>query len=447
MIFKRFEIPIWWRIILAVLALSLLILFVYTAWLLLIVLPVFIFIFLIWDYCHQLNKVKIEMQDFLEAIKYRDFTRNYQVKNAPKGIQFMREGFNAINAHFKHIRKEKETQFIYLKSILELIDTGILSYEVESGEVLWANEALKRLLQTPYLKNIQLLEKKNEIVYMAITKLATQQTTICNVVQDYTQLKILISATLFESEGKLYKLIAFQNINKELDTEEAEAWQKLLRVMTHELMNSVAPISSLAELLKLKLQQAPDKNDLLNDLELGITTIKDRSESLMKFTETYRHLSKLNTVTKSTIFVSEVFEQVEYLFQPKFNQLNIEFEIVLKDLFINVFADKVMVEQMIINLTLNAIDAVKNCEKPVIQLRCEAVKNKVIIKIEDNGVGIEEDDLDKIFVPFYSNKKNGTGIGLSLCKQIMVLHKGQISVKSIINQGTVFTLVFEQDTA
>ncbi len=447
MIFKRFEIPIWWRIILAVLALSLLILFVYTAWFLLIVLTVFIFIFLIWDYYHQLNKVKVEMQDFLEAIKYRDFTRNYQVKNAPKGTQFMREGFNSINSHFKHIRKEKETQFIYLKSILELIDTGILSYQVESGEVLWANEALKRLLQTPYLKNIQLLAKKNEIVYMAITKLATQHTTICNVVQDYIQLKILISATLFESEGKLYKLIAFQNINKELDTEEAEAWQKLLRVMTHELMNSVAPISSLAELLKLKLQKTPYKNDLLNDLELGITTIKDRSESLMKFTETYRHLSKLNTVTKSTIFVSEVFEQVEYLFQPKFNQLNIEFEIVLKDPFINVFADKVMLEQMIINLTLNAIDAVKNCERPVIQLSVEAVKDKVVIEIEDNGVGIEENDLDKIFVPFYSNKKNGTGIGLSLCKQIMVLHKGQISVKSIINQGTVFTLVFEQDTA
>ncbi len=313
------------------------------------------------------RKAHEELSEFVESVHYRDFSRYFDVKHAPIELQPLRKGFNEINTTFKVISKEKETQYQYLQKILELVDTGILSYEEKTGLVVWMNESLKRMMQLPYLKTIHSLARRDDELYKEILTLKPGVSKIAAAHFERSSFKVLLSATAFQTEGKIYKLIAFQNVNEALDETEAKAWQKLLSVMTHEIMNSVAPISSLADTLKHRLQQS-------------VTSIND---------------------------------------------------------------DINLIEQVLINLVVNAIEAIKDNPSPKIVLSSYTASNhKTVIKIADNGNGMPPELMDKIFVPFFSTKKNGSGIGLSLCKQIMMLHRGNIQVQSVEGEGTAFFLQF-----
>ncbi len=404
-------------------------------------------IFLVIDFWNYNKKIQEEVQQFVENIHYRDFTRFFNVQQSPAELQLLRKGFNEINDTFKDITKEKERQSQYLQKILELVDTGILAYEEENGEVMWMNEALKRLLQLPYLKTIHSLSKRDWKLYHEIMSLPLGKTTIGTAHVDADSFKLLLSATAFQTGEKRYKLIAFQNINDALDETENKAWQKLLSVMTHEIMNSVAPIVSLAETLgnQVRQKELPVSQDMDNreDLELGIETIKRRSEGLLRFAETYRNLNKITTLTLKKIYAADLFENLHHLMQPMLKQKNIELEIILKDTSVMLEADTNLLEQVLINLMVNAMEAVKDTASPKIVLSAYINQaGHTILKIADNGAGIPEELMDKIFVPFFSTRKTGSGIGLSLCKQIMLLHKGSINVHSIVGQGTSFTLQF-----
>lgn len=411
----------------------------------LVIAPFVIYLFV--DYYNFHKKAQTEIEQFVESVHYRDFSRYFDVKRAPSELQPFRTGFNEINSTFKVISKEKETQYLHLKNILEIVDTGILSYETESGEILWMNESLKNLLQIPYLKTIHSLEKRNQSLYGAVLKLSAGDQVVSAIAKDMNVFKILLSATTFQNENKTFKLIAFQNINEALDESESQAWQKLLSVMTHEIMNSVAPISSLAETLKDRIQetlaQPENSKEALNDIEMGISTIKKRSEGLLKFTETYRSLSKITKANVAKFLLIELLEPIQQLMQPTLEKKKINLEIILRDPLLNMEADAALIEQVLINLLLNAIDAVKDNPQPKIVISAEtSLNNKVTIKIADNGSGIPAELLDKIFIPFFSTKKTGSGIGLSLCKQIMVLHKGNIQVQSKEGEGSVIHLHF-----
>ncbi len=392
-------------------------------------------------------KAQKEVSQFAESIHYRDFSRNFDVKHAPVELKPLRKSFNDINSTFKIISKEKETQYQYLQKILELVDTGILSYNISSGDVVWMNESLKSMLQLPYLKTINSLSRRDDDLFKNVIALKPGESKIATARLESASFKILLSATAFQTDGEKYKLIAFQNIDEALDETEAKAWQKLLNVMTHEIMNSIAPISSLADTLKNRLKQSiphlDNQSGSVDDLELGIDTIKRRSEGLLKFAETYRNLNKINTLSLKKIFVRDLFESLNQLMQPTLDQKNIDLQIVLKDTTLSLEADASLIEQVLINLIVNAIEAVKDKQEAKILLSAyHDIKNKVVIKISDNGSGMPEEMLDKIFIPFFSTKKTGSGIGLSLCKQIMMLHKGNIQVYSEEGKGTSMLLHF-----
>jgi two-component system nitrogen regulation sensor histidine kinase NtrY len=309
------------------------------------------------------------------------------------------------------------------------------------------NESLKQMLQLPYLKTIHSLQKRDGELYKDILSLKPGDNRIATAHLERSSFKILLSATAFQTEGKIYKLIAFQNVNEALDETESKAWQKLLSVLTHEIMNSVAPISSLADTLKNRLQQSVEllNNDSgsIDDLEIGIETIKRRSEGLLKFAETYRNLNKITTLNLKKVYVRDIFENLLQLMQPTLEQKSIEFETILKDTDLALDADTNLLEQVLINLVVNAIEAVRDKPNPRIVLSSYLASNrKTVIKVADNGNGIPAEVLDKIFIPFFSTKKSGSGIGLSLCKQIMMLHKGNIQVQSAEGEGTAFLLQF-----
>jgi signal transduction histidine kinase len=393
------------------------------------------------------KKAQDEVNQFVESIHYRDFSRHFDVRKAPNELKPLRKGFNDINTTFKLISRERETQYHYLQKILELVDTGILSYEEETGTISWINEAFKKLLSIPYLKTIQSLEKREPVLYHELLKLKSGESNIISIVRNQQMVKILITSSMMRSDDKLYKLLAFQNVSEALDETESKAWSKLLNVMTHEIMNSVAPISSLADTLKNRLQSPEITETMeaaeLEDLELGIDTIKRRSDGLLKFTESYRSLNKITKLERDRILVRNLFENLNSLMKPTLSKKNIELEIILRDPALAIEADINLIEQVMINLLVNAIEAVKDREEPRITLSAEAQNNsKTLVKITDNGMGMPTELLDKIFIPFFSTKKTGSGIGLSLCKQIMLLHKGNIQVLSTEGKGSSFILQF-----
>jgi len=393
------------------------------------------------------KKAQDEVSQFVESIHYRDFSRHFDVRRAPTELKPLRKGFNEINSTFKLISRERETQYHYLQKILELVDTGILSYDNETGETGWMNEAFKKIIGIPYLKTIHSLEKREETLYTDIVKLKPGESKVITITRNQQLVKILISASVLRSDDRVSKLVAFQNVSEALDETESKAWQKLLSVMTHEIMNSVAPISSLADTLKNRLQ-SPDlaggaMNGQLEDLELGIDTIKRRSEGLLKFTESYRNLNKITKLDLKKILVRDLFENLNSLMSPTLEKKHIELEIVLRDPALAIEADLNLIEQVLINLVVNAIEAVKDKDDPRISLSAEIqANNRTIVRVGDNGMGMPPELMEKIFIPFFSTRKTGSGIGLSLCKQIMLLHKGNIQVQSTEGHGSAFLLQF-----
>jgi two-component system, NtrC family, nitrogen regulation sensor histidine kinase NtrY len=411
---------------------------------LIIALPLTIFV--LADMLRFQKKAHNEVQQFAESVHYRDFSRHFDVNRAPVELKPLRKGFNDINTTFKTISRERETQYQYLQKILELVDTGIISYEQETGDIGWVNESFKKTFGIPYLKTILSLQKRDEELYNAVIALKAGDSKVVSITRNQQVVKILLTASIMRSDNKVYKLLAFQNISEALDETESKAWQKLLNVMTHEIMNSVAPISSLADTLKNRLKLYSEKNNGgtdLDDLELGIDTIKRRSEGLLKFTESYRNLNKITRLDLKNTLVRDLFENLSSLMQPTLTQKNIELNIVLRDTQMAVNIDRELIEQVLINLLVNAIEAVKAADKPVITLSAEVSKEgRQLIKIADNGTGMSAELIDKIFIPFFSTRKTGSGIGLSLCKQIMLLHKGTIKVQSVEGEGSVFSMQF-----
>lgn len=417
----------------------------------LLIFAVFVLIFQIFNFVQFINKTNIELSQFIEAVQYRDFSLQFTEKNAPISVRQLRRAFNQINATFKQLSSEREEQYQYLQKILELVDTGILSYN-QTGKVGWINESFKRMLNVPYLRNISSLKKRDNAVYQAIMSLENGDSQLVKI----NQKQVLLAKTTFLNDETETNLIAFQNVNEAIEDTEVQAYQKLLRVMTHEIMNSVAPIASLAETMEKVLLKEEGKkgekeegfssfkdSEHLADITLGISTIRKRSENLLKFADTYRQLAKVSMTSFSEFYVRDLFEGVEILLENQLESHQIEFDVVIKDFNMTIEGDMVLIEQMLINLIINAIDAVKVQSNPTVTLSAFVnQEERAVIEVRDNGVGMSAELLDKIFVPFFTSKANGSGIGLSLSKQIMTLHKGTITVNSSEGKGTIFRLGF-----
>jgi two-component system nitrogen regulation sensor histidine kinase NtrY len=382
-----------------------------------------------------------EIEQFLLSLKYRDFARMYDTEQGARDVKVLRSGFNEVNRTITVISREKEMHYLYLQRMLEFIDTGILLYKKEDGQVIWMNEALKNLLDIPFLSNVQGLQRRNEPLYAKLLELGSI-TEVFMLARGLEEHKVLLTSTSFVTEGTTFKLVAVKNVHEVLAENELKSWQKLLSVLTHEIMNSVAPISSLADTLKKRLQ-LPADSSTLPDVAQGIDTIKSRSEGLIRFTEVYRNLNKISRLQTEAVRIGRLFEDIYRLLSPTLEQKGIELDVILPQPHLTVIADKALMEQVLINLVLNAIDAVREVENPLITLTASR-DFRTEIAVSDNGSGMSEDVMDKIFVPFFSTKKKGSGIGLSICQQIMSLHKGLLLVRSKEGQGAVFTLQFPQ---
>lgn len=404
-------------------------------------------LFVLFNLYRFLTRRFVAMDDFFEAVKYRDFSRWFSEKHGPQDIRRLHKGFNNVNKTIKNINNERQAQFVYLQKILEMVDVGIIAYNLDSGQVLWANESLLNTLDLPNFKNIGFVEKRRPQLYDELFDTYRNEAVSTAITLRNENLKVLISETVFQVEEDAFKLVVLQNIENTLNQTESDAWKKLLSVMTHEIMNSIAPISSLAETLQNHIQNNQQNAALhpleLDDLNAGISSIKKRSEGLMKFAKTYRSLSKVTHLNLETVKVGELFKSISDLMQPSLADKHVSLYFKTENPEMLFEIDSYLIEQVLINLILNAIDAtqeVKNAK--IVVTASQNSKGKVQIKVRDNGSGIPEEIRESIFIPFFSTKKTGSGIGLSLSKQIMTLHKGKIQLQSDADNGTEFTLQF-----
>lgn len=391
-----------------------------------------------------INRLDLEMKQFTQAVHYRDFTQYYSIKHSPVLLRELRRAFNEVNTTFQQLNAEKEAQYQHLKTILEMIDTGILSYD-EDGEVKWMNESFRKMFALPGLKNLSGLVSRNPQLQTLLDEAQLGNNRLVQLHTGRTTMKVLTSVARFKVGGKINHLLAVKNINEAVEETETLAWQKLLRVLTHEIMNSVAPITSLAETLKQRIATLEGVSDaeVLEDMSLSIEVIRSRSEGLMKFADTYRSISKVTQPSLSSVRIIDLFQQIERLMKRDLERQEIAFSCKLREQGMSAEIDVALVEQVILNLVLNAADAIRNqTEKKITLLSYLNEQERVVIELTDNGPGVPDELRDTIFVPFFTTKKAGSGIGLSLSKQIMLLHKGNIVLDAAPGGGSTFRLIF-----
>ncbi|MBD3630907.1 ATP-binding protein [Cyclobacterium sp.] len=388
-----------------------------------------------------------KVRQFLDNIKQSNYSTVYPVKFDGTETDDLHIEFNAILAKLKEDQLEKEANFQYFRTVFQHLSIGLITFEAD-GSVQILNTAAKRMLNIDKLNHIGEIARVNKELHHAIENLRTGGSELIKIAHPDGIMQLSVYAIELVLRDVKFKLVSLQNIQSELEEKEMEAWQNLIRVLTHEIMNSIAPISSLAATISTDIKHKIDENEAveesdLEDYQMGISTIEKRSEGLINFVSDFRSLAHIPVPKFTAIKIRDLFDQIDILLQNQLEtfQVALHKDITPEDLLL--FADCSQIEQVLINLTQNSIHAVENEPEKNIYLRAFIDDNgKIIIEIEDSGKGIEEEALNKIFIPFFTTKKKGSGIGLSLSKQIMRRHKGNIQVRSTLGKGTVFKLIF-----
>ncbi len=405
----------------------------------------------VWSLIHFAERTNRKLTHFLESIRHSDFSTSFSDRALGGTFEGLNRAFNEVITEFRKNRAEKEENYNYLLTVVQHVNIGILAFK-KDGKVDIFNNAVKRLLKVSSLQYIDDLKPvKHDLPDLLLAMRAGDRQLIKLIVDD-NLLQLSVYATEFRMRGEEFVLVSLQNITTELDEKEIESWQNLIRVLTHEIMNSITPISSLASTVRdlllddsneqfIKLNEFDD--DDIQSINEALLTIRNRSQGLLTFVENYRNLTRIPRPNFRYFPVKELFDRAHVLLKPKMDKYGITCvrRIFPDDLMIT--ADPDLMDQVFINLLLNAIDAVKVTENPVIEVVASvSTGERVIIDFADNGQGIKPDILDKIFMPFFTSKKEGSGIGLSLTRQIMHLHKGSVTVKSKPGEGAVFRLNF-----
>ena len=397
---------------------------------------------------HYVEKTNRELTSFLEFIYHHDFSVN--ITNKGKGQVFTDLGsaYKLITNEYQRLNLEKEAHYQYLESVIEHISVALICLNAE-GSVVLMNQQAKKLFKAPYLPGTKSFRRIDKNLPEILQRLAEGERHLISLKIEDETLQLVLYATEFQLLGHDYKLVSFQNIRDELEQREIDSWQKLIRVLTHEIMNSVTPIMSLTSVIReMLLPHGDDQLARLTaeenaDLLRSIKSIESRSKGLMSFVQSYSSLTNLPSPVFSSIEVASLFNQVSTIMLPQLEKNDIRFEVTEVEKSMLIRADPQMIEQVLINLIKNAMEALNGRPDPIIQLHAFVSRQgKVLLQVIDNGPGIDPINLENIFIPFFTTKRDGSGIGLSISRQIMFVNKGLLSVKTSPGKGCKFSLRF-----
>lgn len=394
------------------------------------------------------NRPQKDLGKLLDSVEFDDLTYSFRSDSEDPSVQRLHQDLNKIMIRLRNSRQERDSEFLFFRNIVMHVGIGLIVFK-ENGSIEIFNGTARRLLRTSRISTIDDLSEISPPLVDVIRRLKTggRELLRLKIRDDIVQLSVYaIELTL---KGENVKLVSIQNIQSELEEKEMEAWQNLVRVLTHEIMNSVTPISSLAGTIESDLrdhfnQETPVlSQEEMRDIHLSLQTISKRSEGLIRFVKEFRSLTSIPKPKPSVFTARTILEEICTLHRMELNENGIEVAIDVYPEDLTILADKGMIEQVLINLVKNAIQSFEEQTQRTITLRAfVSEKSRPVILVKDNGAGIDPDALEKIFIPFFTTKKRGSGIGLSLSRQIMRQHQGTLNVKSEIGKGTEFYLRF-----
>ena len=396
------------------------------------------------------ESVNRELVTFLAFVTHEDFSASFPIGQKGKLFAELEAAYKLLLGKYRGLNEARELNHRYLESLVEHVSVAIVCLD-DKGQVTLMNAQAKRLFKTPHLTNLQSLRRVDANLPDELASLGDGDRILIRLNIDGEALQLALYVTEFELLGRGYKLISFQNIRDELEQREVDFSQKLVKVLTHEIMNSVTPIIALCKVIEESLSAAtagglaarpaelPDADDLLR----SVASIQSRGDGLLRFVQAYRSLTSLPKPNRRRVDVADLIRETVTLLAPTFEAANVSFATRVDGDDLTIEADPEQVQQVLINLVKNAVEALEECSYGRVVL--SAAKDgggRTTIKVRDNGPGIAEDQIDNIFVPFFTTKRRGTGVGLSVSRQIMFLNRGLLTVKSAPNRGAEFSLQF-----
>ncbi len=406
-------------------------------------------ILLLWRVVNLFNYVNItnrKLVRFLESVRYDDFSVRFAANQDDSTFRELSKQFNDVLDAFRQVRADKEANSQYLQTIVQHVNTGLLAFD-ESGRIELINNAALRLLGLYRLKTLKDLQEDNPELQSLLQNLVSGESVLFQAAADR---QLSISSTAIRMRGKLIKLVAIQNIQSELESKELEAWQNLTRVLRHEIMNSVTPIASLVSTMRDIVQQEMEEPDhghteTWQDLNEALEVVENRTNGLMNFVNAYRTFTSIPKPNMDPVLVLPLVQRITSLFAPTLRDKGIRLTYDIQPDELEISMDQDQIEMVLINLIKNAVEILEGKPNARIDIRSslDQTTQRATLEVSDNGPGIEPDKLEQIFIPFYTTKEDGTGVGLSLSRQILQLHGGVLGVDSQLGNGAKFSLVFK----
>ncbi len=399
----------------------------------------------VWSLIRFAEQTNRHLIRFLESVKYGDTVQMQSVARLGGSFEELTKAFTAVVQDFERIRGEKEEQYLALQTILHHVSIGLLSFD-DNEMIDFINPAARKLLGLTQIRTLATLNVHHKPLADALRSIPQNGKLLVKLVVGEEILQLALASTTFRQRGRDITLISLQNIVSELEEQEIIAWQKLIRVLTHEIMNSVAPITSLAETVSTLLAEdlpddEHDRRELLSDVRDAVGTIARRSAGLLGFVENYRTLSRIPEPNFSLCKIEPLLKDSVRLFEQEARERSVSLECSTEPRTMEIPADRTLLEQVIINLVKNALQA--STKGGVVKAKAfQSPTGRIIIEVSDNGTGIAPEAIDKIFIPFFTTKPEGSGIGLSFARQVLRKHSATISVVSEVGNGTTFTIKF-----
>ena len=400
------------------------------------------------DLIRYVERTSSDLSGFLMMVASHDFSTPVSVPHKGGVFGQLQESYRLLTGEFRRLNLQKAANHQYLEAIVEHVGVALFCFD-EQGAVTLTNAPARRLFGAPYLVSRRAFGQIDPRLPQILQELADGERTLVNI-QHGDGLRLVLYATDFELLQQRHRIVSFHDIRDELDQQEVESWQKLIRVLTHEIMNSVTPIISLSGLIQENLAEAAHASSPArpftahehDELLRSVSAIHARSSGLLQFVQAYRSFANLPLPSFAEVAVAPLLERIGALMSEEVGSRGITLAIRCSDAGLRIHVDPHQVEQVLINLLRNAVDALAGRDLARIELRATDDSGSVLIQVEDNGAGIEAAQLDDIFVPFFTTKREGMGVGLSISRRIMRLNQGFITVRSVAGEGCVFTLRF-----
>jgi two-component system, NtrC family, nitrogen regulation sensor histidine kinase NtrY len=408
-----------------------------------------IILFLTINLISYLNTTNKKIRFFFDSVRNDDSNLSFPIGTKNAGLNELYASMNRVNQQIQQLKIENRQQEQYFGILLEHLATGIITYD-NKGFVLHANSSAKKLLSIDVLTHLQQIERNDLKLFQTISSIKPSERRLIAITTDQGETQLSLKATSFRTNDKELVILSIQDIKNELDEKEIESWMKLIRVLMHEIMNSITPITSLSESLSniYSNEGKPVLPDQVNSKTiattlLGLNVIKEQGKGLMSFVESYRKLTRIPEPEKKLFKVADLLRRVQILYSSLEMSDRINLSVSLNKPDLEIYADQNLISQVLINLVKNALEANESNPKGKIAIVADIDPDSHSeICVIDNGPGISEENLDEIFVPFFTTRQNGSGIGLSISKQIMKAHGGNLKVRSIQGKETRFCLTF-----